>query len=135
MTTTEPTDKQLREMAQQDLGAPFEMVNLLKFREWAEYGEDVAQHQAKSGREAYDEYARAVLPIILALGGRLVYRGQCNHLFVGSESQDYDELIIVSYPSRKAYLEMFNSSAYQSAIKHRIAGLEFRVLHQCSPLI
>ncbi|MBT5199872.1 MAG: DUF1330 domain-containing protein, partial [Gammaproteobacteria bacterium] len=37
------------------------------------------------------------------------------------------------YPSRRAYLDMFNSSEYQSAIRHRKAGLEFRVLHVCTP--
>jgi uncharacterized protein (DUF1330 family) len=42
-------------------------------------------------------------------------------------------VIIVRYPSRKAYIDMFSSPEYQSAIMHRKAGLEFRVLHECTP--
>jgi uncharacterized protein (DUF1330 family) len=73
------------------------------------------------------------LPKIIALGGSIVYMGKSYHLFVGDQSQGYDELIIVRYPSRKVYLEMFNSAEYQEAIKHRKAGLEFRVLHESTP--
>ena len=83
----------------------------------------------RAGREAYNEYGEVVLPKIRALGGSLAYRGSCDHLFVGDKSQHYDEIIIVHYPSRTAYLDMFNSSEYQAAIVHRKAGLEFRVLH------
>ena len=73
------------------------------------------------------------IPKISALGGSIVYKGACDHLFVGDQPQDYDELIIVRYPSRKAYLEMLNSAEYQEAIKHRKAGLEFRVLQESTP--
>jgi len=69
----------------------------------------------------------------IALGGSIVYMGKNDHLFVGDRSQGYDELIIVRYPSRKAYLDMFNSVEYQEAIKHRKAGLVFRVLHESTP--
>lgn len=134
MNTTEPSDKQLAQMKEQDQVTPFDMVNLLKYRDTAQYASSVDDKTVCTGREAYNEYAKIVLPMILRLGGSLVYRGRCDHLFVGTEGQDYDEVIVVRYPSRKAYLTMFNSLEYQNAIKHRKAGLEFRVLHGCSAL-
>jgi uncharacterized protein (DUF1330 family) len=129
MRSTEPTKMQLDEMAASDLDAAFDMINLLKYRDVARYESAVENAKGRSGREAYNEYGKVALPKILAMGGSLAYRGSCDHLFVGDETQNYDEIIIVHYPSRTAYLQMFNSSEYQSAIFHRKAGLEFRVLH------
>ena len=133
MNTTEPTLRQLEEMASSDLDRSFDMINLLKYREFAVYDSEDENTIGRTGREAYGEYGKVVLPKIIALGGKLAYRGSCQYHFVGDESQEYDELIIVRYPSRRAYLDMFNSYEYQSAIRHRKAGLEFRVLHVCTP--
>ncbi len=39
---------------------------------------------------------------------------------------------IIEYPTRAAYLKGFDSDEYQQAIKHRVAGLERRLLLQCT---
>ena len=134
MISTEPTNAQLQEMASLDLESPFDMINLLKYRPIAIYQSDAENSKGRTGREAYNEYGMVVYPKIIELGGSLAYRGSCDHLFVGDDKQDYDELIVVHYPSRKAYLDMFYSPEYQRAIRHRKAGLEFRVLHACNPI-
>ena len=134
MISTEPTDSQLEEMAEADQESPFDMVNLLKYRPVAIYDSEADNAIGRTGREAYQEYGMAVFPKIIGLGGSLVYRGACDHLFVGDEAQDYDELIIVRYPSRRAYLDMYNSTEYQEVIKHRKAGLAYRVLHESTRL-
>ena len=134
MISTEPTESQLAEMAEADQESPFDMINLLKYRPVAVYDSETDNAVGRSGREAYQEYGLAVIPEIIGMGGSVVYMGTCDHQFVGDESQDYDDLIIVRYPSRRAYLEMFNSTEYQAAIKHRKAGLEHRVLHESTQL-
>lgn len=131
---TEPTNSQLEEIAEADQESPFDMINFLKYRPVAIYDSVTDNAIGRCGREAYQEYGTAVFPKIIGLGGSLVYKGACDHLFVGDESQDYDELIIVRYPSRRAYLEMINSAEYQEAIKHRKAGLKYRVLHESTPI-
>ncbi len=130
MPTTEPTKSQLAAIAKADQDEPFTMVNLLKFKERAVY-EPGSTEPERTGVEAYAEYTKVVIPKITALGGSLIYREKRELLFVGDEDQDIDEVIIVSYPSRAAYLQMFNSPDYQAAIEHRKAGLEYRVLLQC----
>jgi len=110
------------------------MINLIKYRPIAIYESAADNAIGRSGREAYQAYGLVAFPKIIGMGGSLVYRGTSDHQFVGNESQNYDDLIIVRYPSRKAYLEMFNSTEYQEAIKHRKAGLEHRVLHEATPL-
>jgi uncharacterized protein (DUF1330 family) len=134
MISTEPTNSQLEEIAKADQESPFDMINLLKYRPVAIYDSATDNAVGRSGREAYQVYGMAVFPKIIGLGGSLVYRGACDHLFVGDESQEYDELIIVRYPSRRTYLDMFNSTEYQEVIKHRKAGLEYRVLHESTRL-
>jgi len=130
MRTTEPTSAQLTEFAETNQASPFTMVNLITFRAEAEYQAEEKMPKL-TGREAYDKYLQVVLPKITALGGKLVYRQKRQQLFVGAIEQDCDEIIIVAYPSRVAYLTMFNSIDYQAAIKHRKAGLAHRVLFQC----
>ena len=134
MATTEPTETQLRKITDTDQESSFDMINLIKYRPTAIYESAADNAIGRSGREAYQEYGLVAFPKIIGMGGSLVYKGTCDHQFVGDESQNYDDLIIVRYPSRRAYLEMFNSTEYQEAIKHRKAGLEYRVLHESTPL-
>ena len=134
MVTTEPTETQLRKITETDQESSFDMINLIKYRPTAIYESAADNAIGRSGREAYQEYGLVAFPKIIGMGGSLVYKGTCDHQFVGDESQNYDDLIIVRYPSRRAYLEMFNSTEYQEAIKHRKAGLEYRVLHESTPL-
>ncbi len=134
MATTEPTETQLRKVTETDQESSFDMINLIKYRPTAIYESAADNAIGRSGREAYQEYGLVAFPKIIGMGGSLVYKGTCDHQFVGDESQNYDDLIIVRYPSRRAYLEMFNSTEYQEAIKHRKAGLEYRVLHESTPL-
>ena len=59
---------------------PFVMVNLLRFRDRAEYHDGSDTHL--SGREAYDRYAEGVRPLIEALGGRVdvILRGETSRV-------------------------------------------------------
>lgn len=78
------------------------------------------------------QYTGTVGPLIYALGGSVAFQQNCELLFVGDATADADEVIIVNYPSRRAYLKMFHSAAYQNVIVHRKAGLVSRMLYQCT---
>ena len=56
MTTTEPTERQLQDMAEENLTSSFDMVNLLKYRDIARYEQAGDNVKGLSGREAYNEY-------------------------------------------------------------------------------
>ncbi|MDA9230883.1 DUF1330 domain-containing protein [Alphaproteobacteria bacterium] len=130
--TTEPSPAQLEALAHvvasgQD--GPFSMFNLVKYKVQADYPEEMKAPK-RTGREAYAEYGAVVGPMIFALGGSVAFRQDVQLDFVGDA--DMDEVIIIHYPSRQAYLDMFSSAAYQDAIVHRKAGLEYRLLFACS---
>lgn len=130
---TEPTTVQLQRFQEADQNSPINMVNLLKFRDQAEYGSDAAENRERvSGREAYQRYASVALSKIYENGGSIDFLAPSEQCFVGCGQDEWDQVVIVRYPSRAAYLAGFNSDEYQAAIRHRIAGLEKRLLLQCS---
>lgn len=133
MPTTEPTETQLRNFRNADQETPITMVNLLKFRDKANYEPaDSVDELNISGREAYQRYASVALSRIRENGGSIEYLAPSEQCFVGDASDDWDQVVIVRYPSRAAYLRGFDSPEYQAAIHHRIAGLEKRMLLQCA---
>lgn len=132
MPTTEPTETQLQEFRSADQDTPITMINLLKFREIANYeGGDDSSAEQVSGRQAYQRYANVALSKIRQNGGSIEYLAPSEQCFVGDQDDDWDQVVIVRYPSRAAYLLGFDSPEYQAAIVHRIAGLEKRMLLQC----
>lgn len=54
-------------------GGPIFMVNLLKFKERAEYKD--GRKTDLSGREAYQLYGKAVTKILKSVGGQLIFAG------------------------------------------------------------
>lgn len=122
MKTTNPTSRAISEvLAKTPKGQPVVMLNLLKFREQADYGE---QRPAISGREAYQEYGRGAIRCIHAVGGELVWSGEPTGTLIGPEEEQWDEVLLVRYPSLDAFLEMIDSTEYKSIVHHRTAAIE-----------
>ena len=116
-----PNQTQMNEFLEGDIDSPISMVNLLKFKEKAEY-ED-GRDTELSGEEAYAIYAMEVQEHLKKVGGELILGGQVNRLMLGEGEDLWDTVAIARYPSRNAMLEMMLSSDYQESEKHRSAGL------------
>lgn len=126
----EPTPAQLEAFAGADQSAPVCMVNLLKFRDRAEYpdGRDAG---GLSGRDAYGLYGAVAMKKIAEVGGRFLWGTPCEMTFVGDGRDDWDMIAIVYYPSRAAFLRMVAMPDYLEASEHRRAGLARTALIQC----
>ena len=98
------------------------MVNLLKFKDLAEY-ED-GRESGLSGRDAYAIYGRAVAEILPKFGGRAVFAGDVTFLTLGQVEELWDEVASAMYPSRGAMVRMSMSPEWQAAAVHRTAGLK-----------
>lgn len=121
MTIT-PTPAQFQAIAQQPADRPIVMVNLLKYRDRAAYSPDRAEAgEGLSGREAYRRYGAVALKHVIAAGGRVVFAGDARFAAVGTA--DWDEVVLVLYPSPAAFLKMTGDPDYQAAHYHREAGL------------
>lgn len=101
---------------------PVCMVNLLKFRERAEY-ED-GRETRLSGREAYGLYATEMKKLVEASGGRFIFSATVDSLLLGEVEELWDVVGIVEYSSSKALMEISSTPAFQAIELHRHAGLK-----------
>ena len=116
-----PTPEQIRELTEDGHDQPIYMVNLLKFKEKAEY-ED-GRETEMTGQEAYSLYGAEVVAHLAKVGGKPVIGGQVTGLRLGQVEELWDTVAIAMYPNRKAMLTMIMSPEYQKSAEHRAAGL------------
>lgn len=127
MPALQPTAEQMSAFAKDAHDGPIVMINLLKFREKAEYPADAPEASENlSGAEAYQRYGDGLAGFREDpnVGLDILYAGPVARFFIGSG--DWDQVLVVRYPSRKNMLAMLSSEVYQAAHRHREAGL----LHQ-----
>lgn len=113
---------------------PIHMLNLLRYRELAEYPEG-HENAGKgwSGRRAYEEYGKTSGPIFRRVGGTLVWRGAFRTMVTGPEDERWDDGFVAQYPSAAAFLEMIKDADYQRAVVNRTAALVDSRLVRFSP--
>lgn len=100
---------------------PIYMLNLLKFKENAEYSD--GRDTDLTGADAYAVYSAEVVEHLATVGGDLMFSAAVERLMLGEVEDLWDAAAIATYPSRKAMLEMMSSPAYQASAVHRTAGL------------
>jgi hypothetical protein len=118
-----PTDpSRLQAMLEKGPGGPIFMVNLLKFKEKAEYEDGRDGHL--SGREAYMIYGRAVTELLPKFGGRGIFAADVTFLALGQVEELWDEVAIAMYPDRASMVRMSLSEDWREIAVHRSAGLK-----------
>jgi uncharacterized protein (DUF1330 family) len=100
---------------------PFVMINLLKFKDKAEYAD--GSDANLSGREAYLRYGAAVRTELAKVGARAGYAGPVTGLLLGEVEDVWDMVALAEYPSLDAMRTMVMSASYQAIAHHRQAGL------------
>ena len=109
---------------------PVVMLNLLKFREQANYSAG-SPHEPCSGAEAYRGYQTAFMETVGDVScAEVVWEGKIDRVFIGDASEDWDKCLLVRYPGRQHFLSMMANAAYREALVHRYAGLERTILMQ-----
>ena len=116
-----PNKEQMDKFLEGDIESPISMVNLLKFKEKAEY-ED-GRDTNLSGKEAYMIYGMEVREHLKKVGGEVVFGGEISRLMLAEVEDLWDSVAVARYPSRKAMLKMMMDADYQESEKHRSAGL------------
>ena len=116
-----PTKEQMEGFLEGDSEAPIAMINLLKFREKAQY-ED-GKDTDLTGEQAYAIYMDEVVGHLKKVGGEVSFGGSINRLMLGEVEELWDKTFIAKYPSKKAMLKMVTDPDYLESNKHRVAGL------------
>lgn len=108
---------------------PVWMVNLMKYREVAEYSD--GRESAISGQEADDRYA----PIgpLAAVGAEIVFLATVESQPLGDEPT-WDRVAVVQYPSGRAFVEMQEREDFRALHVHKDAGMEQTIVMGCRPI-
>jgi len=116
-----PTKEQMEGFLEGDDNSPITMVNLLKFKDKAEY-ED-GRETNLSGKEAYAIYGKEVVKHLKNVGAEWIYSGDVKRLMLGEIEELWDLVALARYPSKKAMFDMITNPEYLESNKHRTAGL------------
>ncbi len=115
-----PTKEQIQELVDSPLDTPVVMLNLLKFAERASGNGETGE---RSGRESYARYGDRMRELLEQTGARVLFQGRADSVVIGGAADGWDAVILVEYPSRKAFLEMTSTPKYREVSKDRGAGL------------
>ena len=117
-----PNEDQIKGFLEGDVDTPIYMLNLLRFKDNAEY-EDGRQTNL-SGQEAYAIYGTEVQAHLAKVGGHGIFAGSVSRLMLGEVEDLWDMVAIAMYPSKTAMLKMVSDPDYIKSAIHRSAGLE-----------
>lgn len=111
-----PAFEELRRRAAE---GPVLMLNLLDFK-------------PAGGAERYAEYGAAVAPLLQRAGATIVKAGAGSAALIGPSK--WDLAVLVSYPTRQAFLDMIGSPEYLEIAHLRTEALERSELHPLDPV-
>jgi hypothetical protein len=112
-----------------DEDGPIWMVNLMKYRAVADYGDSSAA--AISGREADDLYAP--LEVLTDIGAEVVFVADVDQQLLGDDPV-WDRVGVVKYPSRRAFIDMQRRPDFLARHVHKDAGMERTIVMGCRPM-
>ena len=116
-----PSEEQIKGFFEPGADGPIYMINLLKFKDRAEYEDGRATEL--SGQQAYGIYAEAVQGLLERVGGTAGFHADVQRLMLGEVEDLWDSVAIAQYPSRAAMMEMIQLPEYAEIAVHRSAGL------------
>src|SRR5262245_58862244 len=102
-------EEQAADFADRAQEGPVCMLNLLEFL-------------PDGGAERYTEYGAAVAPLLAKVGGRPIFAGRPAETLIGEG--EWDLMVLVSYPTRQAFLDMVSSPDYQRIAHLRTEALQ-----------
>lgn len=109
------TQDDLDRFLAEDDGKPVAMLNLLRFR-------------PDGGRERYFEYVNMLGPLIARYGVEIIYAGYGGTPLVAEPGQAWDSVVLVRYPTRRAFADMIADPDYVAANAVRVSALAEAVL-------
>ncbi|MEJ6002956.1 hypothetical protein [Paucibacter soli] len=117
----------LRAWMAADDGKPVYMLNLMRnYPELRRYQGSLATNQFTPA-QSNAHYEDAVAPLLLKVGGYPLYAGQAqgkNLLVHEAGLDDWSRVIVVRYPSRRAFMELVTDPAYRTIAPYKLMALK-----------
>lgn len=101
------------------------MLNLLKFREVADYSAVTNLRPAEpiSGEAAYELYMKHTQPLFESIGSTILFYGASQHFLIGPEAESWDAVLLVAHPSAEQFIAFSQNPEYLQNAGHRTAAL------------
>lgn len=121
-----PSQSAGRLFVQRGIEGSVVMLNLLRFRDVADYSAnpELAPAARISGAEAFDRYIQHTLPFLRESGGDVEFLGAGGPFLIGPEEERWDMAMLVRQSSVASFLAFPSHDAYLAGIGHRTAALE-----------
>ena len=102
------------------------MLNLLRFRETADYSAtpDLRPQTPISGADAFQRYIDHTLPFLRETGGDILFLGKGGKFLIGPEIERWDMVALIRQQSVDSFLSFASNEGYLKGIGHRTAALE-----------
>ena len=122
----DPSDANVRALLDRKISGPIVMLNLLRFRDIADYSASpaLAPPEPISGRAAYDRYIEHTLPYLRAGGGDVTFMGDGGAFFVGPIEERWDFAMLVRQNSIDDFFAFASNAEYIAGVGHRTAAVE-----------
>lgn len=103
---------------------PIHMLNLIKFRDLAEYPEGHPNHgKGLTGREAYDIYRAGFQRVVAGDGAAMVWEAPMECVVTGP-ADEWDEAFVMGYPNAGTFMAMVRNEEYmRDVVPHRTAAV------------
>jgi hypothetical protein len=103
---------------------PIHMLNLIKFRERAEYPEGHPNHaKGLTGLEAYAIYREGFQRLVSDDGAAMVWEAPIECVVTGPQGE-WDEAFVMGYPNSGAFMAMVKNEEYvRDVLPHRTAAV------------
>lgn len=130
MEHIDPTGAALQALHRLPADQPVNMLNLLRFREFASYSDE---REPVTGRRAYRRYAAAAAAPFARAGGQILWSGDPLAVVIGPEAERWHVVFVAAYPGPAAFLAMIADPEYRAGVPHRSAALADSRLICCAP--
>ncbi|MBN9670908.1 DUF1330 domain-containing protein [Roseibium aggregatum] len=122
-----PTGSQWTRILNRSPEQPLTLINFFKFRGKAAYEDKTPE---VSGQQAFSDYAAVSLPAMQRAGGKFLFVGPYQGMFLGDD-EDWDLVAIGAYPNLKSFMALYSDDHYRRAFHHRTAACERQKVMIC----
>jgi hypothetical protein len=121
----EPTQESGRDFLMRGLEGEIVMLNLLRFRDVADYSgtPELEPEVPVSGAEAYQRYIEHTLPYLRESGGDIEFMGEGGRFLIGHADERWDLVLLVRHRSVQTFMSFASHEAYLGGIGHRLAAI------------
>lgn len=121
-----PTKEAGRNFIRKQIEGSIVMLNLLRFRETADYSAtpELMPKQSITGKAAYQIYIEHTLPFLIESGGEVILMGEGGAFLIGPTDEHWDAVLLIRQKSVNTFLAFESNTDYMKGIGHRTAALD-----------